>query len=228
MKKLFLLALVNDVTEDYDNVKLLFQSLSLLNINFSFAVDLKLANILCGIKPHSCMHPCCYCDAPTPFLTSGQLRTLGKMKSLVEAYNQAGCVKRKAQKVKNCINFLFLCGDDDAEVLDVVPPHELHLLLGTTNKIFDELNSAWGEVKAYKWAYKQGIARAEYRGGSMEGNQCQMGLKKAATLYQKLPEHLKKFGLALDQFSQVVEDCFSQVLCKDCKESISKFQAGLS
>ncbi len=127
----------------------------------------------------------------------------------------------KAQKFKNCISFPLLCGDDDAKVLDVVPPPELHLLLGITNKIFDELNSAWGKDKAYKWAYNQCIVRVEYRGGSMEGNQCQMVLKKAATLCQELPEHLKKFGLALDQFSQVVEGCFGQVLCRHCKENIS-------
>ncbi len=125
----------------------------------------------------------------------------------------------KAQKFKNCISFPLLCGDDDAKVLDVVPPPELHLLLGITNKIFDELNSAWGKDKAYKWAYNQCIVRVEYRGGSMEGNQCQMVLKKAATLCQELPEHLKKFGLALDQFSQVVEGCFSQVLHEDYRKA---------
>ncbi len=46
VKKLFLLALVNSVTENYENVKLLFQFLSLSNVNFSFVIDLKLANII--------------------------------------------------------------------------------------------------------------------------------------------------------------------------------------
>ncbi len=142
------------------------------------------------------MCPCCYRDAPILFLTSIQLRTLGKMKSSEEAYNEAGSVKRMSQKFKNCINFPLLCDNDNAEVLDQVPPSELHLLLGTTNKSFDELNTSWGDKKnLYKWAYKQCIARADYRGGSMEGNQCQMALKKAAALCQELPEHFTKFGL---------------------------------
>ncbi len=51
-------------------------------------------------------------------------------------------------------------------------PTELHLMLGTVNKIFDELNKIWGENRAHKFAEEQNIIGVKYFGGGMEGNQC--------------------------------------------------------
>ena len=75
-----------------------------------------------------------------------------------------------------------LDGPGDVLVLDLVPPPELHLLLGSTNRIFDALNAAWGEDKAFKWAIRKNIVRSAYRGGSMEGPSCKKVLEKALTL----------------------------------------------
>lgn len=79
----------------------------------------------------------------------------------------------------NCVQEPILRGDDFIQILDLIPPPELHLMLGTVNKIFDELNKLWGENRAYKFAEEQNIIRVKYFGGSMEGNQCKMLLKKS-------------------------------------------------
>ncbi len=60
-------------------------------------------------------------------------------------------------------------GADDEPVLDRVPPPELHLPLGTRNHLFDSLNEAWGEDRAYKSVHDRNIAKAAYGGGSLEG-----------------------------------------------------------
>ena len=81
-------------------------------------------------------------------------------------------------------------------------------MMGTVNTIFDKLDAVWGECQAYKWAYNKTIVRVGYRGGTMEGNQCHLLLKKASLLCQDLPNHLKKFACALHRFHLVVEACF--------------------
>ena len=45
-----------------------------------------------------------------------------------------------------------LQGPDKTPVLELVPPPELHLLLGVVNHVFDSLNKLWKGDKAFNWA----------------------------------------------------------------------------
>jgi hypothetical protein len=92
-------------------------------------------------------------------------------------------------------------------ILSKIPPPELHIMLGVTNKIFDELNRKWEENKAYKWAEERSIARAHYHGGCLDGNSCKTLLSKADQLYDALPRHLGKFADALRAFNKVRIAC---------------------
>ena len=76
VKQLFILAVVPNSQENYDNVDQLFSALKISPFNGTIATDLKLANILAGIMSHSSLHPCTYCYAEKDELDScGELRS---------------------------------------------------------------------------------------------------------------------------------------------------------
>ena len=62
VNKVFLIAAVPDVTENYQNVKKLWLNLGLQNLDrrFTIATDLKLCNILLDTMSHSSCQPCCW------------------------------------------------------------------------------------------------------------------------------------------------------------------------
>ncbi|PAA56542.1 hypothetical protein BOX15_Mlig006248g1 [Macrostomum lignano] len=182
VKKIIVLAIVNDISETYKNVKTLLQAVSVVELSAVTVTDMKLANILCGLQPHSCAHPCPYCESTAPLTTSGRPRTLGRIRQKVQEFNSAGRVWSRAKQFMNCVNLPLLAGDDDEEVLMLLPPPELHLLLGISNKLLDSLNEAWGEDRGFAWLQSYGIVRAGYRGGTMEGNACRKLLLMAEDL----------------------------------------------
>ena len=65
VKKVLIIALVPNTSENYFNMKCLWLNLNLhlFNRPYTIATDLKLCNVLLGLQSHSSMHPCCWCDA---------------------------------------------------------------------------------------------------------------------------------------------------------------------
>ena len=117
-----------------------------------------------------------------------------------------------------------LVGDDSVLILLLIPPPELHLLLGVANKILDCLNVQWGEDKAYIWTETKCIVRKGYRGGCMEGNACKKLLLKAAELEADLPTDLKEFAICLKKFNLVRTACFGTELHPEYKDHIEAFK----
>uniref|UniRef100_A0A1I8I002 PPM-type phosphatase domain-containing protein n=1 Tax=Macrostomum lignano TaxID=282301 RepID=A0A1I8I002_9PLAT len=191
VKKILILALVEDVKECYQNVSVLMATIDISSINFTLACDFKLANITSGIQSHSSSHPCLYCEGRPPW----------------EVPAQRGC---SAQF--DTWQPPLLPGSDSAELLDVVPPPELHMMLGI------------GSNKAYEWAYEAGICRQQYHGGCLEGPACKKLLLKASELWSVLPPHLKLYATALQDFNAVREACFGQSLAADYSLYIARFQ----
>lgn len=103
----------------------------------------------------------------------------------------------------NCINKPLIGDDPQTTILDIIPPPELHLMLGATNHIFDALNENWGGNQAYNWGLKHNITRVDYHGGSLDGNNCKRLLEKAELLKEELPDYLKAFAEALVAFNNV-------------------------
>ncbi|PAA58256.1 hypothetical protein BOX15_Mlig012838g9 [Macrostomum lignano] len=225
VKKIIVLAIVNDISETYKNVKTLLQAVSVVELSAVTVTDMKLANILCGLQPHSCAHPCPYCESTAPLTTSGRPRTLGRIRQKVQEFNSAGRVWSRAKQFMNCVNLPLLAGDDDEEVLMLLPPPELHLLLGISNKLLDSLNEAWGEDRGFAWLQSHGIVRAGYRGGTMEGNACRKLLLMAEVLLEDVPHELQPFAQCLICFNSVVNGAFGQELVPDFGERIENFGA---
>ena len=224
VKRLIILAIVPAATESNENVGTILQSLKISTISFCLCADLKLCNICVGKQSHASKFPCTWCGASAPYDTEAPLYTLGQLRQNVRDFRDAGMPLRRAQQFQNCVDMPLLEGPDTTLVLDLIPPPELHLMLGVVNRIFDKLNDSWGEDRAYKWGIENYIVRAAYRGGSMEGNQCRQLLMKTDLLEKKVPSRLLPFVKALKDFDQVRRSCFGQTLHDDFLLAIGDFQ----
>ncbi len=224
VKKLLIIGIVPNVQENYHNVKTLINACGATQFNFTLATDMKLGNILCGIMQHGSTHPCCWCEIARDFkVQEGAIprkRTLGRIREQASLYKKSLEEGRKVKPAEffNCIeNPLFFDLSDDTEIIDLIPPPELHLMLGTTSKLYEEvLNKMQREGEDRQrieiWAREHNIVREEYRGGAMEGNKCRTLLKKAVDLGKELPDKYRVFAVALHRLGKVVTSCFSKEL----------------
>ncbi|PAA77883.1 hypothetical protein BOX15_Mlig011119g7 [Macrostomum lignano] len=224
VKKLFVLAIVEDVKECYENVKTLLSTMDISSFLFTLACDFKLANIICGIQSHASTHPCLYCEGKSPWTTPAPSRTLGSVRRLANEFQLAGGHQPAAKHFANCVQSPLLPGLDSTELIELVPPPELHIMLGIVNRLLDELNNRWGNDMAYKWAHGAGICRQQYHGGCLEGPACKKLLLKAGELWNILPAHLKMFAVALQDFNAIRLACFGQTLANDFALHIARFQ----
>ena len=94
VKRIIILA-IGQVSETYNHVKTILELINIdsLDIDYTHAVDLKLANILCGLQSHSSSYPCLWCFCPKAdfkSLTKSRsypLRTFGDVREKANAYN---------------------------------------------------------------------------------------------------------------------------------------------
>ena len=84
VKKIFIIGLVPDVSEDYVNVKRLWMNRGVEHLrNYTVATDSKLCNILLGMMNHSSCHPCAWCDITKDALhKKGNQRTISSLMNL--------------------------------------------------------------------------------------------------------------------------------------------------
>ena len=109
----------------------------------------------------------------------GQPRTLGSIRCDYERWRTHSLEQGRTQPVKaynNCVHMPLLPGSDDVLLLDVLPSMELHLLLGSVNRLVDHLekvltDSAFGLI-LHQWVSKLGLARCSFHGGQFDGNSC--------------------------------------------------------
>ncbi len=239
VKKLFIVGIVANVQENYHNVKILLQACQATKLNFTLATDMKLANILCGIMQHGSSNPCCWCEISKDYIVKEgavpRKRTLGRIRELSSQHKQSLLEGKKVRPGEffSCIeNPLFADWSDDVEILDLILPPELHLMLGITAKLYDEVINRMKQEgedseRIETWAKEHNNVREEYRGGVMEGNKCRLLLKKAVDLGKELPSKYRVYAIALHRFGQVVTSCFSkdlvQVGGKNYEELIQEF-----
>ena len=133
------------------------------------------------------------------------------------------------QDFMNCVHEpLFWDGTDEMKdelILHLVPPAELHLLIGPVNTMFEELEELWPEGSA-TWAkschaYKEGL-----HGGEFNGNSCmRLLLDKSITLLETMipPDH-SAYVDAFRTFGAVVESCYGYYVLPTFREDIEKFK----
>ena len=132
------------------------------DLEFVTAADCKLANVLLGLSGHGGKYSCIYCEAPKG-LKSGKTWTYGRVLECAEQYKWSGSNPKRMQELANVINVALIKMDHDQEILDVLPPPELHLLMGGTNKKLELLRQYLGtknlEQELWDWCDKHGITR---------------------------------------------------------------------
>lgn len=235
VKRLFIIALVQNLAEKYENVAPIWTKLlKLQNIEAIIAGDLKIINIITGIMAHSSRQPCPYCEAQKSALGTckGTSRTKGNIKTNYLNKKMGG------RNTACCIYEPLIYGNDDDEILFLCPPPPLHLTLGIVNTIFKgvEKNSPdWADL----WV-SQANVRHQQKTYGFTGRACHALLKAADCLelnsdllgYAKVSYLRKKVRdfnnylfiyQALKKFNDVYNKCFSFKLDASFEESIHEF-----
>lgn len=250
VKKLIILAIVEDVSESYSNVK------TLLNLIGSsracickciHAFDMKLANVFLGLGTASSTYPCPWCELsskdfndPIFLMTGGNPRTLGSIRKNSLLYKSAvskhtGKQKLSSAPFKNCEEFPLSDLPDETWALDVVAPMELHFHIGIVNLLCDLLKKIFLDFKGCTitlatWAGPLGLERSAHYGGQFDGNQCRKLLENV----DRLQDIIKQSGSLLFNkcapvleafyaFNAVRKACFGVDLAPDYHRHIQNF-----
>ena len=146
VKELLLLGIVRDIPENYHNLSIIWEKCQLNSLKKFVATDLKLSNIALGIQAHGCTYPSHMCECKRPDRGSGKgykigaLRTLESCRKNAQEFEDAmstGAAKKSdSPKYKNCVKQPLFDDDKDTLTMMLIPPSELHLLIGPTNHIY--------------------------------------------------------------------------------------------
>ena len=104
VKKLIILAICQDIPENYENLKSILAIMDLDQISFTSALDMKLALIMFGLSGASATFPCVWCHLnklnflDTDRNEARKLRTVGPIKNSVAEYQEAA--KKHKRKTK--------------------------------------------------------------------------------------------------------------------------------
>ncbi len=233
VKKLMIIGIGQGIPENHQNMRTFMSELQLGSLSFCLATDLKLSNILAGLMSHASSFPCTWCDASKSDIRQdipGPLRTFGSIRERAGRYKKAIADWKRVgrQMFFGCVELPLLENPDQEEVLDAIAPPELHLMLGVVAKLFDELTDRMqkelGSTAPADWARHQNKMREQYRGGTLEGNQCRLLLRKSLDLTHTLPDKFKAFGVVLHRFNEVVNSCFGMEVAGNPEQKISDFK----
>ena len=145
VKKILIVGVVPDVCENYVNVKRLWINCGVEKLrNYTVATELKLCNIPLGMMSHSSCNPCAWCDITKDGChIKGNQRTISSLMNLLWDFFESRNKKSEAKKFRNIIHppIIFDNIDDTTPVISLIPPPELHLLIGPVNKLYAALES---------------------------------------------------------------------------------------
>ena len=112
--------------------------------NYTVATDLKLYSILLGMMNQGSCYSCAWCDITKDALhKKGNERMISSLMSLFWDLFESRNEKSEANKFGNVIQPSILCDniDNETPVIFLLPPPELHLLIGPVNKMYAALES---------------------------------------------------------------------------------------
>ncbi|PAA49210.1 hypothetical protein BOX15_Mlig018049g5 [Macrostomum lignano] len=241
VRKLLLLAIAESVSESYDNLQQILNLLNLQGFSFCAAVDMKISNAILGIQCCSSTHPCPWCetariDFSNPDRTN-VLRSIGGIR--LQAFEYQRTVEEKAPRnvsaaaFKNCVRPPLLEVPDSTMVLQAIPPMGLHLLLGVTNRLFEELDTQLRgledcQISTDDWLQQLGLRRPLQNGGNFAGNACECLLNGVDILIGMLAQHnvfsAMPVAHALRCFRDVKASCFGMSVCGDFENRVRAFE----
>ena len=215
----FLLFISFDVQENYFNIKLIWELLNLGALNCLLTVDLKIANILAGLMPHSALYPCTWCEVKSDELKyDAELRTLSSIKEKHKEFEQSGLKKNECWRFKNCINEPIITTEGNDIILHLIVPPVLHLMMGAVNTVYDHMQSQMPDIVC-EWAKQCNVTKDRNFGSGFNGNACRKLLKNVEKLHviriQKDLDEYEDYDLyikVLQTLNYVVISCFGHDL----------------
>ena len=150
-------------------------------------------------------------------------RTLGSItEELWNWVERTGQNRSQAKFFGNVVHCPILKGNTNDEVIDLLPPPELHLLIGPVNTIFRAMEKEWPE--ALKWAKACNVEREAMHGGSFTGNACHKLLSRVDVLRSLCPIQGLKYAETFDLLRRVVDACYGQELHRNYLQQIQHFR----
>lgn len=220
VKKLFILSIAPNSQENYENVDQLWSELRLNSFEGTIATDLKIANILAGIMSHSSTYPCTWYHAK-----KGELHkcsTLRSPQNTLENYEKwrgSGAIKDKAKNFFNCVNPPLFMSEKDKVYLDIIPPPELHLMLGVVNTLFSHMLKDY-ETESLAWA-KACYAEREitYGAPAFKGNSCKKLLNNVDILRSMKNIGVIKYVTVFNDFKMLYLHASGMILTRITKNT---------
>lgn len=209
--------------ENYFNIKMLWIALNIdsLQRHYTVAADLKMCNNIIGLMGHGSCHPCTWCDMVRGNLKApGVSRTIGSLKALFWQFYDSGDSKNDAKSHGNVIHPSLIKEHDDSLVISVLPPPELHLLIGSVTTIFNKMADICSK-SAQKWL---DLCLVDH-GGTFKGSDARVLLKSVDLLESVCTLHCLPFISTLRSLSCVVQSCFGNTFDSNYEKDIEKFKS---
>ena len=242
-----IVAAVPAASETIHNFKIIWDLVKLNSIRYYPALDMKFKLLALGLGTAASTYPCPYCKVKKVHFESrlfdGKLEELRTFKEITEKakeYQQHAAAHQGTEKLSsadwhNCEHepLLMPAGTSPEDtVLSVVPPSELHYVLGIVNKLYDLLDERLKEndcsITAESWSKPLNCPRSEHHGGQFNGEQCVKLLEntKALNALLKTANAMSvggRIGKALEEFNAVRKSCFGQTCSPFYKIDIENF-----
>ena len=221
-----ILSIVEDVPESNQNLRLILEKLNLQDLKYYVAFDLKCGNALFGLSAHSGKRACLWCEGLSTE-ESGTLRTLGSFDLWHQKYLENNSKKSSMQYYMNCINPRILYLNDDSNTLmeHLVPPPELHILIGVVSLLGTLILDIWSGFD--DWLKSKCVLQRGYQGRGWDSNNSNRILKNLDSLEMELLKtepHLVPFIQCLKDFRDVKDACFSKKLESGYKFCFARFK----
>ena len=99
----------------------------------------------------------------------GKMRTFGGLRKRHQQFLVAGGKLVDAQRFANCIHDPLIKEEDNVHVISVIPPGELHLLIGAVDVHFNILRKMFGLKPMEQLARSVGAIRHGHQGMNIRG-----------------------------------------------------------
>ena len=237
---LFIVAACSGVEETPSNLRIILELIGASDAKFFYIGDLKVINMLAGIQSHSCMHPCYACVQHKDHLGDGpsSQRTVGSTMADHDAFLRTSQKPADSQAHNNVKFHPLICLDasdlDDPSKLSVpllflIPPPELHLMLGPFKDFYRELLKIFPE--AAKWPLHVFKTEHPWHGGEYNGNDIRDLLACVDFLQSLAEQHCNfqaiPFVELFRAFKRVIESCFGGELKEGYLDRISELRCAI-
>ena len=236
---MFIVAILHGIEESHGVLQVIFDKINVWGYEHFRVGDLKIINLQAGIQSHSCLHPCYACHASKEELgdfndIDYEPRTIQSLIDNQQAFQSTSGKHKDLKKFFNVQSPQLITNKEyqfHKDVLDFIPPPELHLLL-SLNTLYSHLCKILTLPIAEQWPQKVLCTQKPYHGGEFVGNDCSRLLEGLGDLEQVAADNncslqVVPFLRAFRALREVKLATFGHELRSDFKEVCAEFHAAI-